>query len=75
MSERDFRLYLADIIESGTAVQKYIQGYSFQDFSRDRKTYSAVIREFEIVWYLHTIVWYKHTYEFTSKNFIIKNQG
>ena len=49
MSERDFRLYLADIIESGTAVQEYIQGYSFQDFSRDRKTYSAVIREFEII--------------------------
>ena len=49
MSERDFRLYLADIIESGTAVQEYIQGYSFQDFSHDRKTYSAVIREFGII--------------------------
>lgn len=49
MSERDFRLYLADIIESGSAVQNYIQGYSFQDFSDDRKTYFAVIREFEII--------------------------
>jgi len=49
MSDRDFRLYLADIIESGTAIQEYIQGCSFQDFFHDRKTYSAVIREFEII--------------------------
>ena len=49
MSERDFSLYLADIIESGTAIQEYVQGFSFKDFSRDRKTYSAVIREFEII--------------------------
>ena len=40
---------LADIVESGTAIQGYIEGYSFQDFSGDRKTYSAVIREFEII--------------------------
>ena len=49
MSERDFRLYLADIVESGTAIQVYVQGYSFHEFSNDRKTYSAVIREFEII--------------------------
>ncbi len=49
MSERDFRLYLADILESGKAIQEYTAGYSFHDFSLDRKTYSAVIREFEII--------------------------
>lgn len=49
MSKRDFRLYLADIIDSGTAILEYIQGTSFSDFSHDRKTYSAVIREFEII--------------------------
>lgn len=49
MSERDFRLYLTDILESGKAIQEYTSGYSFHDFSRDRKTYSAVIREFEII--------------------------
>ncbi len=49
MSDRDFRLYLADIIDSGTAIQEYIQGCSFKDFFHDRKTYSAVIREFEII--------------------------
>lgn len=49
MSERDFRLYLTDILESGKAIQEYTVGYSFHDFSHDRKTYSAVIREFEII--------------------------
>lgn len=49
MSERDFRLYLTDIIESGTAIQEYLKGSSFHDFCHDRKTYSAVIREFEII--------------------------
>ena len=46
MSERDFRLYLVDIIEAGTAIQGYVTGLSLEDFSCDRKTCSAVIREF-----------------------------
>lgn len=49
MSERDFRLYLVDIIEAGTAIQSYVTGLSLEDFSCDRKTCSAVIREFEII--------------------------
>ena len=49
MYNRDHRLYLADILESAKAIQDYVRGYSFHDFSDDRKTYSAVIREFEII--------------------------
>lgn len=49
MYNRDHRLYLADILESAKAIQEYVRGYSFHDFSDDRKTYSAVIREFEII--------------------------
>ena len=49
MSERDFRLYLVDIIEAGTAIQGYVTGLSLEDFSCDRKTCSSVIREFEII--------------------------
>ncbi|MDW7773857.1 MAG: DUF86 domain-containing protein [Desulfobulbaceae bacterium] len=49
MSDRDYQLYLSDILDSGKAIQEYVQGYSFKDFSSDRKTYSAVIREFEII--------------------------
>jgi len=49
MSERDFRLYCADILDSGAAILEFVQGLSFEEFRDDRKTYSAVIREFEVI--------------------------
>lgn len=49
MSERDFRLYLVDILDSGSAVLAFIKDISFEEFCNDRKTSSAVIREFEII--------------------------
>ena len=49
MSERDFRLYCADILDSGSAIIEFVNGLSFEQFCNDRKTYSAVIREFEII--------------------------
>lgn len=49
MPERDSALYLMDVRESGNAILEYLEGMSFEDFCRDRKTYSAVIREFEII--------------------------
>ena len=49
MSERDFRLYLADILDSGIAVLAFVKDLSFEEFCNDRKTYSAVIREFEVI--------------------------
>ena len=49
MPERNIRLYLEDISESGHAIFEYVQGMSFDEFCRDRKTFSAVIREFEII--------------------------
>lgn len=49
MSERDPRLYCDDILESGSAILDFVEGLSFEDFCDDRKTYSAVIREFEII--------------------------
>ena len=49
MSERDFKLYCHDILDAGNAVFQHINGFSFDDFSHDRKTFSAVIREFEII--------------------------
>jgi uncharacterized protein with HEPN domain len=49
MSERDVLLYLADIIESGSAILEFVKGLSFEDFAKDRKTFSAVVREFEII--------------------------
>jgi uncharacterized protein with HEPN domain len=49
MSERDFRLYCADILDSGSALLTFVKGLSFEEFCEDRKTYSAVIREFEVI--------------------------
>jgi len=49
MSERGDRLYLEDILESADAVIQYTQHIDFDTFTSDRKTYSATIREFEII--------------------------
>ena len=49
MSERDPRLYCDDILDSGNAILEFVEGLSFDDFCNDRRTYSAVIREFEII--------------------------
>jgi uncharacterized protein with HEPN domain len=49
MPERDTRLYFADIIDSGNAISQFVEGLSYEQFRKDRKTYSAVIREFEII--------------------------
>ena len=49
MFERDPRLYCEDILESGGAILDFVEGLSFEAFCDDRKTYSAVIREFEII--------------------------
>ena len=49
MSERDFRLYCADILDSGNAIIEYVKDLTYEEFLTDRKTYSAAIREFEII--------------------------
>ncbi len=49
MSKRDIELFLDDIKISCEAIFDYVDGLDFEDFICDRKTYSAVIREFEII--------------------------
>lgn len=49
MSERPQLLYCQDILESGSAIQSYVQGVTCDAFVQDRMRYSAVIREFEII--------------------------
>jgi len=49
MSERNLSVYCTDILDSGGAIMEFVNGLSFQEFCDDRKTYSAVIREFEII--------------------------
>lgn len=49
MSERNCRLYLGDILESGKAIQSYVGNLNFESFRDDRMRCSAVIREFQII--------------------------
>jgi uncharacterized protein with HEPN domain len=49
MSERDMRLYYLDILDAGGAILEFVKDLSFEGFCNDRKTYSAVIREFEVI--------------------------
>ena len=49
MSNRSSELFLNDIIESIDAIFSYLVDVDFDEFKSDRKTYQAVIREFEII--------------------------
>ncbi|MEN8262828.1 MAG: DUF86 domain-containing protein [Nitrospirota bacterium] len=49
MSERNDELYLNDIIDSVKAIRNFIKDVEFESFVKDRKTYSATIRELEII--------------------------
>ena len=49
MSKRDLALYISDILESINAIESYLEGVDFNAFCKDRKTYSATIREFTII--------------------------
>jgi uncharacterized protein with HEPN domain len=46
---RDYRLYVDDILEAIELIQGYVENYVFDDFTVDRKTQDAVIRNLEII--------------------------
>jgi uncharacterized protein with HEPN domain len=46
---RDCKLYLKDILEAMTSIEKFVEGMDFESFRADDKTSSAVIRKFEII--------------------------
>ncbi|MBU2495045.1 MAG: DUF86 domain-containing protein [Candidatus Omnitrophota bacterium] len=49
MSKREWKLFLEDILESIGLIEEYIDNMPFEDFSNDRKTIDAVVRNFEII--------------------------
>ena len=49
MSERNSLLYLRDMLESIAAIESFLSGVDRDSFALDRKTYSATIRELEII--------------------------
>jgi uncharacterized protein with HEPN domain len=49
VSKRDKNLYLEDILESINAIEDYVKYMNYNEFINDRKTYQAVVKEFEII--------------------------
>jgi uncharacterized protein with HEPN domain len=49
MQSKDWRLRIEDILESISAIQKYIEGADFQSFAAAAKTVDAVVRRFTII--------------------------
>lgn len=47
--KRDAVLFLQDIIEAVESIFDFIKGYDYNSFIQDDKTFSAVIRKFEII--------------------------
>jgi len=46
---RNHKLYLKDILEAMEAIEGFVEDIGFDDFKKDDKTSSAVIRKFEII--------------------------
>lgn len=49
MSDRNQKLYLADIVESIEAIESFVAGMDVETFAADRKTFAATVRELEII--------------------------
>jgi len=49
MSDRNQKLYLADIVDSIKAIESFIVGMDRETFAGDRKTFAATVRELEII--------------------------
>jgi len=47
--KRDYRLFIEDIIKAMIAIEEFVGELAFEDFIKDDKTLSAVIRKFEII--------------------------
>lgn len=46
---RDPKLYLRDILEAMSMIEKFVEGVGFEEFKMNDEKSSAVIRKFEII--------------------------
>ncbi|NWF77936.1 MAG: DUF86 domain-containing protein [Chloroflexi bacterium] len=49
MKKREYGDYLEDISDSIDAIEEFVKGMEFEDFTKDRKTIFAVVRCIEII--------------------------
>ena len=46
---RNLKFYFEDIIQALNSIERFVQNMSYDDFVKDDKTISAVIKKFEII--------------------------
>lgn len=46
---RDYIIYLEDIVVSMQRILDYVAGLDFESFQKDQKTFDAIVRNFEII--------------------------
>lgn len=46
---RDYSLCLRDILDAFSSIERFVEGMNYDDFIKDDKTSSAVIRKFEVI--------------------------
>jgi uncharacterized protein with HEPN domain len=46
---RDYGLYIDDILEAVKNIEEYVSGLDYDEFTQDRKTVDAVLRNFKIL--------------------------
>ncbi len=47
--KRDYTLFLTDVLDAVDSIEKFVEGMTLDEFKRDDKTSSAVIRKFEVI--------------------------
>jgi len=47
--KRDYKLYIKDILDCIEKIEEFVRGMSFDEFVKDDKTNSAVVRKLEII--------------------------
>ncbi len=47
--KRDYNLYIKDILRSILQIESFVEGLRYEEFLKDDKTASAVIRKLEII--------------------------
>jgi uncharacterized protein with HEPN domain len=49
LKKRDYGLYLEDILKAINSIEDFVRDLTFNEFSKDKKTVDAVIRNLEII--------------------------
>jgi uncharacterized protein with HEPN domain len=47
--KRDYNFYIKDILQSIRQIESFVEGIQYEEFRKDDKTASAVIRKLEII--------------------------